>query len=89
MKNATSNFNRFFFDNILYVILVFGIVTTGFIFSNISNKAIAKKNLELRAAQVELVVLRQKINNHLIAEKFYEKPARVVIPVMKDFGIDL
>ena len=37
----------------------------------------------------EIAELRNKINNHLIAEGFYDKSAKEVLPVMKDFGIGL
>jgi hypothetical protein len=48
-----------------------------------------RQSAELRAARQETVELRDKINNHLIAEGFYNKPAKEVLPVMKEFGIEL
>jgi hypothetical protein len=44
---------------------------------------------KLKAARQETAELREKINNHLIAEGFYNKPAKDVLPVMKEFGIGL
>jgi hypothetical protein len=46
-------------------------------------------NRALQNKDVEIAELRSKINNHLIAEGFYEKPAKEVLPVMKGFGIGL
>ncbi len=48
-----------------------------------------RQSAELRAARQETVELRDKINNHLIAEGFYNKPAKEVLPVMKELGIEL
>lgn len=48
-----------------------------------------RQSAELRAARQETAELRDKINNHLVAEGFYNKPAKEVLPVMKEFGIEL
>jgi ribosomal protein S8 len=48
-----------------------------------------EQEAKLKAARQETVELREKINNHLIAEGFYNKPAKEVLPIMKEFGIQL
>lgn len=47
----------------------------------------AEHNRSLQKKDLEISELRRKIDNHLIAERFYDKPAKDVIPVLKDFGI--
>lgn len=42
---------------------------------------------ELAESKAETERLRGKINNYLMATGFYEKPAKQVLPVMRDFGI--
>ena len=64
----------------------------GFCFWNLGNLLVKISNnqeAKLKAARQETADLREKINNHLIAEGFYNKPAKEVLPVMKDFGIGL
>ena len=59
---------------------------------NIGNLLVKVNNnqeAKLQAARQETADLRDKINNHLIAEGFYNKPAKEVLPVMKEFGIGL
>ena len=53
------------------------------------SRSIEKNEAKLQAAHQETADLREKINNHLIAEGFYNKPAKEVLPVMKEFGIGL
>lgn len=53
------------------------------------SRSIEKNEARLQAAHKETADLREKINNHLIAEGFYNKPAKEVLPVMKEFGIGL
>jgi hypothetical protein len=53
------------------------------------SRSIEKNEARLQAAHQETADLREKINNHLIAEGFYNKPAKEVLPVMKEFGIGL
>ena len=57
--------------------------------TNIVIKANDRQEAQLKAARQETAELREKINNHLIAEGFYNKPAKDVLPVMKEFGIGL
>jgi hypothetical protein len=52
-------------------------------------RSVEKNEAKLQAAHQETADLREKINNHLIAEGFYNKPAKEVLPVMKEFGIGL
>ncbi len=51
--------------------------------------SIEKNEARIQAAHQETADLREKINNHLVAEGFYNKPAKEVLPVMKEFGIGL
>lgn len=62
---------------------------SGYNLSIAINHSIAKNEATLKAARQETADLREKINNHLIAEGFYNKPAKEVLPVMKEFGIGL
>jgi hypothetical protein len=75
---------KFLGANLLYIwlFIVFGL----FIYS-ISQSQEEHKNI-LKKKDVEIAELRNKINNHLIAEGFYNKPAKDVLPVIKDFGIE-
>lgn len=57
--------------------------------TNIVIKVNDRQEAQLKAARQETAELREKINNHLIAEGFYNKPAKDVLPVMKEFGIGL
>jgi hypothetical protein len=71
---------------------IFWAVWVGFAVYNIAHiliKANDNQEAKLKAARQETADLREKINNHLIAEGFYNKPAKEVLPVMKDFGIGL
>ena len=71
---------------------IFWAVWVGFAVYNIGNLLVKVNNnqeAKLKAARQETADLREKINNHLIAEGFYNKPAKEVLPVMKDFGIGL
>jgi hypothetical protein len=70
----------------------FWVVWFGFSTYNLSGaivRSIEKNEAKLQAAHQETADLREKINNHLIAEGFYNKPAKEVLPVMKEFGIGL
>ena len=83
---------RFFSEVKLNSGLMFGAAFAGFILYNLSNVLISINNeqeAKLKAARQETVELREKINNHLIAEGFYNKPAKEVLPIMKEFGIQL
>ena len=62
---------------------------SGYNLTNAISHSIAKNEAKIQAAQQETESLRAKIQNHLIAEKFYDKPAKEVLPVLKDFGIGL
>jgi hypothetical protein len=71
---------------------IFGAFLAGFLIYNLGNALISVNNKEqakLKAARQETVELREKINNHLIAEGFYNRPAKEVLPIMKEFGIGL
>jgi hypothetical protein len=85
MKTKFAPALKFLGANLLYIWLffVFGL----FIYA-ISKSQEEHKNI-LKKKDVEIAELRNKINNHLIAEGFYNKPAKDVLPVMKDFGIGL
>lgn len=43
---------------------------------------------ELAQAKQETASLRSQITNHLLAENFFDKPAKEVMPVVKRFGIN-
>jgi len=71
---------------------IFWSLWAGFAVYNIGNLLVKVNNnqeAKLQAARQETADLRDKINNHLIAEGFYNKPAKEVLPVMKEFGIGL
>ena len=71
---------------------IFWSLWVGFAVYNIGNLLVKVNNNQeskLQAARQETADLRDKINNHLIAEGFYNKPAKEVLPVMKEFGIGL
>lgn len=71
---------------------LFWALWAGFALWNLGNLFIKinhNEEAKLKAARQETADLREKINNHLIAEGFYNKPAKEVLPVMKDFGIGL
>ena len=71
---------------------IFWSLWAGFCVWNFGNLLININHSEeakLKAARQENAELREKINNHLIAEGFYNKPAKDVLPVMKEFGIGL
>lgn len=71
---------------------IFWSLWVGFAVYNIGNLLVKVNNnqeAKLQAAHQETADLREKINNHLIAEGFYNKPAKEVLPVMKEFGIGL
>ena len=71
---------------------IFWPLWVGFAVYNIGNLLVKVNNnqeAKLQAARQETADLRDKINNHLIAEGFYNKPAKEVLPVMKEFGIGL
>lgn len=84
MKSKLMPALKFLGANLLYIwlFIVFGL----FIYS-ISQSQEEHKNI-LKKKDVEIAELRNKINNHLIAEGFYNKPAKDVLPVIKDFGIE-
>ena len=85
MKTLTSKIAKFISSNGYFVFV--------FILSVILGNLVSLQNRmhesKLNQKNEELVELRRKINNHLIAENFYDKPAKEVLPVMKSFGIDL
>jgi hypothetical protein len=71
---------------------IFWSLWVGFAVYNIGNLLVKVNNnqeAKLQAARQETADFRDKINNHLIAEGFYNKPAKEVLPVMKEFGIGL
>ncbi len=68
-------------------VMWFGVSTYNI--TNIVIKVNDRQEVQLKAARQETAELREKINNHLIAEGFYNKPAKDVLPVMKEFGIGL
>jgi hypothetical protein len=71
---------------------IFWSLWVGFAVYNIGNLLVKVNNnqeAKLQAARQETADLRDKINNHLIAEGFYNKPAKEVLPTMKEFGIGL
>ena len=84
MKTKFAPVLNFLGSNLLYIWLafVFGL----FIYALSQSQAEHKNNLKKK--DVEIAELRNKINNHLIAEGFYNKPAKDVLPVIKDFGIE-
>ena len=84
MKSKLMPALKFLGANLLYIwlFIVFGL----FIYS-ISQSQEEHKNI-LKKKDVEIAELRNKINNHLIAEGFYNKPAKDVLLVIKDFGIE-
>jgi hypothetical protein len=85
MKTKFAPVLKFLGANLLYIWLffVFGLFIYAIGKSQEEHKNILKKK------DIEIAELRNKINNHLIAEGFYNKPAKDVLPVMKDFGIGL
>jgi hypothetical protein len=85
MKTLTAKIAKFISSNGYFVFVFILSVVLG---NLVSFQSRMYEN-KLKQKDVELVELRNKINNHLMAESFYDKPAKVVIPVMKDFGIDL
>jgi hypothetical protein len=85
MKTLTAKIAKFVSSN-GYFVFVF---VLSVIIGNLASLQGRMYENKLKQKDVELVELRNKINNHLMAESFYDKPAKDVIPVMKDFGIDL
>lgn len=68
----------------LFTVYLLGVLCFVFV-ASASMKA--EHNRSLQKKDLEISELRRKIDNHLIAERFYDKPAKDVIPVLKDFGI--
>ena len=85
MKTLTSKIAKFVSSNGYFVFVFILSVVLG----NLVSLQSRMHETKLKQKNAELVELRRKINNHLMAESFYDKPAKDVIPVMKDFGIDL
>ena len=84
MKTKLAPVLNFLGANFLYIWLF--LVFCSFIFS--ITKSQEENHNNLKKKDVEIAELRNKINNHLIAEGFYNKPAKDVLPVIKDFGIE-
>lgn len=85
MKANLPQVYKFISSNLIYLWFAF---MFGFIIFSAS-KVQEEHKIELKKKDNEIVELRSKINNHLIAEGFYSKPAKDVLPVMKEFGIEL
>ncbi len=85
MKTLTAKVAKFVSSNGYFIFVFILSVVLGNLVS-LQNRMHESK---LNQKNEELVELRRKINNHLIAENFYDKPAKEVLPVMKSFGIDL
>ena len=89
MKNfllkAKSHLLKF---GLVYFWVIWGSFSTLLIFQSIA-KDNARRDAEINMARQEIAEIRSKIQNHLIAERFYDKPAKEVLPVLKDFGIGL
>lgn len=89
MKNfllkAKSHLLKF---GLAYFWVLWGVVSILLLVRTI-NKEDAQRVREINIARQETAELRGKIQNHLIAEHFYDKPAKEVLPVLKDFGIGL
>ena len=83
MKNLSISFANWFNENYKFVVL--SAFFLGF-YIPISSKS-EQLSKSLKAKEAELANLRLKIDNHLIANKFYSKPASEVVPVLKDFGL--
>jgi len=85
MKTLTAKIAKFVSSNGYFIFVFILSVVLGNLVS-LQNRMHESK---LNQKNEELIELRRKINNHLIAENFYDKPAKEVLPVMKSFGIDL
>lgn len=85
MKTLTATILKFISSNGYFVFVFLVSVALGNLVS-LQSRIYENK---LNQKNEEIVELRRKINNHLIAENFYEKPAKDVLPVMKEFGIGL
>ena len=85
MKTLTATISKFISSNGYFVFVFLVSVALGNLVS-LQSRIYENK---LNQKNEEIVELRRKINNHLIAENFYEKPAKDVLPVMKEFGIGL
>jgi len=85
MKTLTSKIAKFISSNGYFVFVFILSVILG----NLVSLQSRMYDSKLKQKNEEIVELRRKINNHLIAENFYEKPAKDVLPVMKEFGIGL
>ena len=85
MKTLTATISKFISTH-GYFVFVFLI---SLVLGNLVSLQSRTYENKLKQKNEEIVELRRKINNHLIAENFYEKPAKDVLPVMKEFGIRL
>lgn len=85
MKTLTATISKFISAH-GYFVFVFLI---SLVLGNLVSLQSRTYENKLKQKNEEIVELRRKINNHLIAENFYEKPAKDVLPVMKEFGIGL
>jgi len=85
MKTLTAKISKFISTH-GYFVFVFLI---SLVLGNLVSLQSRTYENKLKQKNEEIVELRRKINNHLIAENFYEKPAKDVLPVMKEFGIGL
>lgn len=85
MKTLTATISKFILSH-GYFVFVFLI---SLVLGNLVSLQSRMYENKLKQKNEEIVELRSKINNHLIAENFYEKPAKDVLPVMKEFGIGL
>jgi hypothetical protein len=85
MKSKYSLVLKFIANN-LFFLWCFGVFVL-LIYSISASNAQHKTTIKMK--DQEIADLRSKINNHLVAEGFFNKPAKDVLPVMKDFGIGL
>jgi hypothetical protein len=85
MKTLTGNIVKFMSLHGLFLFVFFSSTS---LTTLIAYQSRVHQN-QLKQKDAEIFALRSKINNHLIAEGFYEKPAKYVLPIMKSFGIDL
>jgi hypothetical protein len=83
MKNALPTIFRWIDTNYKFVIVV--ALFLGFYFP-LANRAESLEN-QLAKKNAEIADLRKKVDNHLIANKFYLRPASEVVPVLQEFGI--
>jgi len=85
MKKIVTKFLEYTYKNYYFFVLLFAVFL--FASNNLSN--VKKHEIEMKQKDQEISSLRRKINNYFIADGLYDRPAREVLPLIKDFGIGL